>query len=112
MPYAKFGRSSANRKALFRHLATALLAQERIETTEAKAKELRGIVEGLITLAKENNLANKRRALAFLTNEDVNKKLFDTIGPRYAGRPGGFTRVFKLGPRRGDAAPMAIIELV
>ncbi len=112
MPYSKLGRPSASRKALFRHLATALLAQERIETTETKAQELKAIVEELITLAKENTLANKRRALAFLTDEDVNKKLFDTIAPRYAGRPGGFTRVLKLGPRRGDAAPMAIIELV
>lgn len=112
MPYAKLGRTSAGRRALLRHLATALLAEEKIETTEAKAQELKPIVEELITLAKENNLHNKRQALSYLTDEDVSKKLFDTIGPRYADRQGGYTRVFKVGPRRGDAAPMAIIELV
>lgn len=109
---AKLGRTVSQRKALFRHLATALFERERIETTEAKAMELRGVAEEMITLAKQNTLHARRQALAFLTSEDVTKKLFDTIAPRYTDRPGGYTRVLKLGPRKGDAAPMAIIELV
>ncbi len=112
MPYSKLGRTSNQRRALLRQLATALLAQEKIETTEAKAQELRSVAETLITLAKHNTLHARRQALAYLTDESVTKKLFDTIAPRYAERPGGFTRVMKLGPRRGDAAPMALIELV
>ena len=112
MPHSKLGRTSNQRRALLRQLATALLAQEKIETTEAKAQELRSVAEALITLAKQNTLHARRQALAYLTDESVTKKLFDTIAPRYAERPGGFTRVMKLGPRRGDAAPMALIELV
>lgn len=100
------------RRALFRALTTALIREERIETTEAKAHELRPIVEKMITLARDPSLHHKRQALAYLTDEDVSKKLFETIAPRYQDRPGGYTRILKLGPRRGDAAPMAIIELV
>ncbi len=110
--YAKLGRTMEQRRALFRALATALLREEKIQTTQAKAHELRPIVEKMITKAKEPSLHHKRQALSFLTDEDVSKKLFDTIGPRYQDRPGGYTRILKLGPRRGDAAPMAIIELV
>lgn len=110
--YAKLGRTMGQRRALFRALATALLREEKIETTEAKAHELRPIVEKMITDAKEPSLAAKRRVIAYLTDEDVSRKLFDTIAPRYQGRQGGYTRIVKVGPRRGDAAPMAIIELV
>lgn len=110
--YQKLGRDSSARKALFRSVVTALFDKERIETTEGKAQEVKSIAEKLITLAKENTLANRRQALAFIYDESVVKKLFEVIGPRYADRPGGYTRVVKTGPRRGDAAPMAILELV
>jgi len=110
--YAKLGRTSGQRRALFRALSTALFREEKIETTEAKAHELRPIVEKMITVAKEPSLHAKRQVLSYLTDEDVSKKLFDTIAPRYQERPGGYTRIIKVGPRRGDAAPMAIIELV
>lgn len=109
---AKLGRTTDQRKALFRALATALFAHEKIETTEAKARELRSVAERLITTAKRNDLASRRRVLAYLTSEDVTKKLFEQIAPRYADRSGGYTRVYKIGPRRGDAAPMAVVELV
>ncbi|MCL5677385.1 MAG: 50S ribosomal protein L17 [Firmicutes bacterium] len=100
------------RRALFRALATALFREEKIETTEAKAHELRPIVEKMITDARTPSLAAKRRVIGYLTDEDISKKLFDTIAPRYQARQGGYTRIIKVGPRRGDAAPMAIIELV
>ena len=112
MPYAKLGRTIDQRRALFRAQVTALFEREKIETTEAKAQELKSIAEKMITTAKEGNLHARRQVLAYVTNEDVVKKLFDTIAPRYAGRQGGYTRVVKLEPRRGDAAPMALIELV
>lgn len=110
--YQKLGRDSSARKALFRAVVTALFDKERIETTEGKAQEVKSIAEKLITLAKENTLANRRKALAYIYDESVVTKLFDVIGPKYANRPGGYTRVVKIGPRRGDAAPMAILELV
>ncbi len=112
MGQAKLGRTSDQRRALFRSMVTALFAQERIETTEAKAREVKAIADEMITLAKRGDLHARRQALAYIMDEGVVKKLFDTIGPRYADRAGGYTRVLKLAPRRGDAAPMAILELV
>jgi len=112
MGYQKLGRSTAQRRALLRSLVTSLLANERIETTEGKSKSVRVLAEKMITLGKQGDLAAKRHALAFLTDESVAKKLFDTVGPRYAQRQGGYTRVYKTGTRRGDAAPMVIIQLI
>ena len=97
---------------MFRNMATSLLKHEQIETTLPKAKELRGVVERMITLGKRGDLHARRQALGYLVDEAVVRKLFDTLGPRYAERPGGYTRVLKAGHRYGDAAPMAIIELV
>lgn len=108
----KLGRDTAHRTAMLRAMVTFLLENGKIETTLARAKEVRSLTEKMITLAKENNLHNKRMALAFITKEDVVKKLFDEIAPKYADRNGGYTRISKLGPRRGDAAEMAIIELI
>jgi large subunit ribosomal protein L17 len=110
--YQKLGRDASARKALFRSVVTALFDKERIETTEGKAQEVKSIAEKLITMAKENTLANRRRALAYVYDESVVKKLFEVIAPKYAGRPGGYTRVVKTGVRKGDSAPMAILELV
>ncbi len=110
--YQKLGRDSSARKALFRAVVTALFDKERIETTEGKAQEIQAIAEGFITLAKKDTLANRRQALAFIYDESVVKKLFENIAPRYADRNGGYTRVMKTGVRKGDAAPMAILELV
>ena len=111
MAYRKLGRDSSARKALFRSLLTSFFAHGRIETTEAKAKEVSGLAEKMITLAKKGDLHARRQVLVWV-DEEVTKKLFDTIAPKYAERQGGYTRVLKLGPRRGDAAPMAILELV
>ena len=108
----KLGRTSDHRIAMLRGLVTYLLENGRIETTVTRAKEVRSLAEKMITIAKEPTLANKRRVLAFVTKEDVVKKLFDEIAPEYAGRPGGYTRIMRTGPRRGDAAEMCIIELV
>ena len=108
----KLGRDTAHRTAMLRAMVTFLLENGKIETTLARAKEVRSLTEKMITLAKENNLHNKRMALAFITKEDVVKKLFDEIAPKYAERNGGYTRINKLGPRRGDAAEMVIIELI
>ena len=108
----KFGRTSAHRKALFRNMVTALIRQERIRTTLAKAKELRGKVEKTITLGKRGTLHARRHALRLVADKDSLKKLFGPLAERYASRPGGYTRVIKLGHRLGDDAPMAIIELV
>ena len=112
MAYRKFGRDSSARKAMLRDVVTALFDKERIETTEAKAKEVSGLADEMITLAKRGDLHARRQALAFMTDEAVVRKLFDTIAPKYKERQGGYTRVLKLGPRQGDAAPMAILELV
>ena len=112
MAYRKFGRDSSARKAMLRDVVTALFDKERIETTEAKAKEVSGLADEMITLAKRGDLHARRQALAFMTDEAVVRKLFDTIAPNYKERQGGYTRVLKLGPRQGDAALMAILELV
>ena len=108
----KLSRNPSHRKALLRNLSKALFEYGRIRTTETKAKELRGVVESLITLAKKNDLASRRLAYADLGSHQLVKKLFDEIAPRFAGIPGGYTRVVKLAMLRpGDSAPMAIIEL-
>jgi len=112
MFYRKLGRDSGARKALFRNILTSFFAQGRIETTEAKAKEISGLAAKMITLAKRGDLHARRQVLSYLLDEAVVKKLFDEIAPKYKDRQGGYTRVLKLGPRRGDAAPMAILELV
>ena len=98
--------------AMLRAMVTFLLEKGKIETTLYRAKEVRSMTEKMITLAKENSLHNKRLAMAFITKEDVVKKLFDEIAPKYLKQNGGYTRIIKLGPRRGDAAEMSIIELI
>lgn len=108
----KLGKPSDQRRAMLRAMTTYLLENGQIKTTYARAKEVAPMAEKMITLAKKNNLAAYRHALSYLTKEDVAKKLFDQIGPKYADRNGGYTRVLKMGPRRGDAAEMAIIQLV
>jgi len=105
-------RPTEHRWALYRSQVTALLAHEKIVTTEAKAKEVRGLAEKMITLAKDGSLASRREALAFTTDKKVVDKLFAEIAPGYADRSGGYTRLLKLGPRHGDSAPMVQIELV
>jgi large subunit ribosomal protein L17 len=110
----KLGRDSSHRKALYSNMCGALFEHGRIRTTEAKAKELRPIAEKLITLARPDpsDVAAQRQAVAFLRSKDVVHNLFHTVGPRFTERPGGYTRIVKLGPRLGDAAPMVYIELV
>ena len=108
----KLGRTSAHRKALFRNMVTSLLEHEQIRTTDAKAKELRGVAERMITLGKRGTLHARRQALRTIRSKEVASKVFDELADRYRERPGGYTRVIKLGQRAGDAAPMAIIELV
>ena len=110
--YRKLGRNSSARKALFRGMLTSFFQHERIETTEAKAKELRGLADQMLTLAKRGDLHARRQVLAYLMDEDIVTKLFSEIAPKYADRQGGYTRVIKTGLRKGDAAPLAIIELV
>ena len=112
MSYRKLGRDSSARKALFRSALTSLFEHERIETTEAKAKELRKFADKMVTLAKRGDLSARRQVLASLMDEDVVRKLFDETAKKYADRNGGYTRILKRGPRRGDAAPMVILELV
>ena len=107
----KLGRTSDHRKAMLRAMVTYLLENGRIETTVTRAKEVRAMAEKMITTAKTNDLHSKRQVLAYVTKEDVVKKLFDDIAPKYADINGGYTRIIKTGPRRGDAAEMAIIEL-
>ena len=108
----KLGRSSDHRKAMLRAMVTYLLENGQIKTTVTRAKEVAPVAEKMITLAKKNDLASYRQALGFITKEDVAKKLFQELGPKYAERNGGYTRVVRIGPRRGDAAEMAIIQLV
>ena len=108
----KLGRPTDHRKAMLINLVTSLLREERIETTVTRAKETKRMADKMITLAKRGDLHARRQVLAYVYDEDVVKKLFDEIGPKYADRNGGYTRVLKVGPRRGDAAEMAIIELV
>ena len=110
--YRKLGRPTDQRRAMLRAMTTYLLENGQIKTTVSRAKEVAPLAEKMITLAKKNNLPAYRQALAFLTKEDVAKKHFDQIGPKYATRDGGYTRVVKIGPRRGDAAEMAIVQLV
>lgn len=112
MVLRKFGRRSAHRRAMLRNLVTSMILAEKIQTTEAKAKQIRSITEKMITLGKRGDLHSQRQALSYMLDETAVKKLFDEIAPRYEERQGGYTRILKLGPRRGDAAPMAILELV
>ena len=107
----KLGRTTAHRKAMLRGMVTYLLENGSIETTLTRAKEVRALAEKMITLGKANTLASRRAALAFITKEDVVKKLFDVIALDYADVNGGYTQIYKLGPRRGDAAEMALIKL-
>ena len=108
----KLGRTSDSRRAMLRAMVTYLLENGKVETTVTRAKEVRAVAEKMITIGKQNNLHSKRQALAFITKESVVKKLFDEISPKYADVNGGYTRIIKKGPRRGDAAEMAIIELI
>lgn len=108
----KLGRNSSQRKALLRSLVTSFVEKERIQTTLAKAKATRPIAEKMITLAKTNSLHTRRQALQYIYKKEAVKKLFEDIGPRFTERPGGYTRIIKLGPRAGDGAEMAILELV
>ena len=108
----KLGRTTDQRKAMLRAMVTFLLENGQIKTTVTRAKEVRCMAEKYITLAKVNTLHSKRQAMAYITKEDVVKKLYDEIAPVYAERNGGYTRIIKTGPRRGDAAEMAILELV
>ncbi len=108
----KLGRHSSHRKAMFRNMATSLVRHEIIKTTVPKAKELRRVVEPLITLAKVDGVANRRLAFSRLRDKEAVGKLFSDLGPRFKDRPGGYLRILKTGPRPGDAAPMAIVQLV
>ena len=108
----KLGRTSDQRRAMLRAMVTYLLENGQIKTTITRAKEVAPVAEKMITLAKKNDLASYRQALGFITKEGVAKKLFQELGPKYAERNGGYTRVVRIGPRRGDAAEMAIIQLV
>ena len=108
----KLGKTSEQRRALLRQQVTDLLANGKIETTFYRAKEVQPVVEKMITLGKKGGLTSYRKAMSYITKEDVVKKLFDEIAPKYAERNGGYTRVTRTGARRGDAAEMAVIELV
>jgi len=110
--YRKLGRTSSHRDLMLRNLTTSLLEKGRIETTETRAKEARRQVEKMITLAKRGDLHARRQAASYMTSPATVQQLFDEIGPKYADKNGGYTRMYKLGPRRGDAAPMVILELV
>ena len=112
MAYRKLGRNSSNRKALFCSILSSFFKHERIETTVTKAKEVSKHAAKLITLAKRGDLHARRLVMAELVDEEATRKLFNEIAPKYADRQGGFTRIYKVGPRRGDAAEMAIIELI
>lgn len=108
----KLGRNASHRKAMFRNMVTSLFEHERVQTTDAKAKELRRVAEKLITLGKRGDLHARRLVLAYVRDKGVVAKLFDQISARYAQRPGGYTRIIKVGARRGDAAPVSFLELV
>ena len=108
----KLGRNSSHRKAMFRNMATSLVRHETIKTTLPKAKELRRVIEPLITLAKVDGVANRRLAFDRLRDKEAVGKLFSDLGPRFKDRPGGYLRILKMGPRPGDAAPMALVQLV
>ena len=108
----KLGRPTAHRKAMLRGMVTLLLENGQVETTLTRAKEVRSVAEKMITLGKKNTLASRRAALAYITKEDVVTKVFSELAPLYANRAGGYTQIFKLGPRRGDGAEMAIVKLI
>ena len=108
----KLGRTTSHRTAMLRALVTFLLENGKIETTDTRAKEVRSLTEKMITIAKVDNLHNRRLVLAFVTKEDVVSKLFNEIAPKYADRNGGYCRITKIGPRRGDAAEMCVIEII
>ena len=108
----KLGRTTAHRTAMLRAMVTYLLENGQIETTVTRAKEVRSVAEKMITLGKNTDLHSKRQVFAYITKEGVAKKLFEEIAPKYADRKGGYTQIIKIGPRRGDAAEMAIIKLV
>ena len=108
----KLGRPTAHRIAMLRGMVTLLLENGQVETTLTRAKELRAVADKMITLGKANTLASRRAAYSYITKGEVVRKLFDEIAPKYEGRNGGYTQIYKLGPRRGDAAEMAIIKLV
>ena len=112
LKHRKLGRTSDQSRAMLRAMVTYLLENGQIKTTITRAKEVAPLAEKMITLAKQNDLAAYRQALGFITKEDVAKKLFQELGPKYADRNGGYTRIVRIGPRRGDAAEMAIIQLV
>ncbi len=112
MSHRKLNRKTGPRRALLRNMVTSLMIAERIETTEPKAKEVNRIADKMVTLAKRGDLHARRQVLAYMLDEDAVTKLFEKIAPRYEGRDGGFTRIIKKGPRRGDSAPMVFLELV
>ena len=108
----KLGRPTAHRRAMLRNLTTSLLENGKIRTTETRAKEVKRMADKMITLGKKNTLHTKRQALSYITKREVVSKLFDEIAPKYQSRNGGYTRIIKIGPRRGDAAEMSVLELV
>jgi large subunit ribosomal protein L17 len=108
----KFGRNTNQRKALLRNLAVSLILNERITTTDAKAKTIRPVVEKLVTMSRDDTEHHRRLVMARLADERATAKLFDIIGPRFDGQPGGYTRIYKIGNRRGDGAPVSMIEFV
>ena len=110
--YRKLGRPSDQRKAMLRNLTTSLLEHGKIETTVDRAKEVRRTTEKMITLGKRGDLHARRQALSYITKEDVVTRLFEDVAPKYKDRQGGYTRIYRIGPRRGDAAELAVIELV
>ncbi|HKM39244.1 MAG TPA: 50S ribosomal protein L17 [bacterium] len=111
MGYRKLGRLRGHRQAMLKNALVSLFRSERIQTTEARAKELRRLADEMITLAKRGDLHARRQAAIMIPDKEVLQKLFDTLGPRYHDRDGGYTQIYKLGPRQGDAAPMAILKL-
>jgi large subunit ribosomal protein L17 len=112
MNYRKLNKNSGQRRAMLRSMTTSLIRQGRIQTTAARAKELRSVAEKMVTLGKRGDLAARRLALAYILDEAVVKHLFDEVSPKYESRQGGYTRIVRLGNRKGDAAPMVMIELV
>ncbi len=108
----QLSRNSSHRKAMLRNMSASLLHHELIKTTVPKAKEVRRVIEPLLTMAKKDSVANRRRAFSVLRDKDLVRKLFDVLGPRYVGRPGGYLRIMKCGFRAGDTAPMAYLEMV
>ncbi len=112
MAYRKLNLNSSNRNAMFRNMVTSLFRSERIQTTGPRAKELKSIAEKMVTLAKKGDLHARRQAAEYIFDESIVKKLFEEIAPKYADRQGGYTRILKVGTRRGDAAELVILELV